>query len=34
VNWRTTDQDIDKVVAELETVAAEIADLSAIVDNN
>lgn len=34
VNWRTTDQDIDRVVAELETVAAEIADLSAIVDNN
>lgn len=34
VNWRTTDQDLDKVMQELETVAAEISDLSAIVDNN
>lgn len=34
VNWRTTDQDIDKVMDELETVAAEIAHLSAILENN
>ena len=34
VNWRTTDQDIDKVMHELESVAAAISDLSAIIDNN
>ena len=34
VNWRTTDQDIDKVMEELETVAADIAHLSAIIENN
>ena len=34
VNWRTTGQDIDKVITELETVAADISDLSAIIENN
>ncbi len=34
VNWRTTDQDIDKVMEELETVATDIAHLSAIIENN
>ncbi|QEH41902.1 pyridoxal-dependent decarboxylase [Chitinophaga sp. XS-30] len=34
VNWRTTDQDIDKVVHELETIATAISDLSAIIGNN
>lgn len=34
VNWRTTGQDIDKVITELETVAAGIPDLSATIENN
>lgn len=34
VNWRTTEQDIDKVMQELNAVATAISDLSAIIDNN
>lgn len=34
VNWRTTDHDIDKVMHELESAAAAVSDLSAIIDNN
>ncbi|MGX5820647.1 pyridoxal phosphate-dependent decarboxylase family protein [Chitinophaga lutea] len=34
VNWRTTEQDIDSAIAEFEAVAAEIADLSAILESN
>lgn len=34
VNWRTTEQDIDKVMDELEAVADGIANLSAIIESN